>query len=81
MLLVLGCAQHKAYRGTTGISDAESGWPGCLPANFVRLSSKIWITTEILDVVGGASSPGMVTISYGDGKGAHIRSADPSRPW
>ena len=23
-----------------------------------------------LDVVGGASSPGMVTISYGDGKGA-----------
>jgi protein involved in polysaccharide export with SLBB domain len=69
MLLVLGCAQHKAY-------EAPSATPAPRAEDLVASGKFRAVVIEDmdndgnLDVVGGASSPGMVTISYGDGKGA-----------
>jgi protein involved in polysaccharide export with SLBB domain len=69
MLLVLGCAQHKAYEAPSATQTAR--------ADSLVASGKFRaVVIEDMDndgnpdVVGGASSPGMVTISYGDGKGA-----------
>ena len=69
VLLVLGCAQHKA-------SEAPPETP--TPQAYGLVTSGKFRAVVIedmdndgnLDVVGGASWPGMVTISYGDGNGA-----------
>jgi protein involved in polysaccharide export with SLBB domain len=69
MLLVLGCAQHKAYEAPPASPTPRAD--GLVVAGKFRA-----VVIEDMDndgnpdVVGGASSPGMVTISYGDGKGA-----------
>ena len=68
-LLVLGCAQHKAY-------EAPPATPTPRADGLVVSGKFRAVVIEDMDndgnpdVVGGASSPGMVTISYGDGKGA-----------
>lgn len=69
MLMVIGCAQHKAYEAK----------PATLPPKAEGLVASGKFRAVVIedvdndgnmDVVGGASSPGMVTISYGDGRGA-----------
>ncbi|MCK4986135.1 MAG: VCBS repeat-containing protein, partial [Desulfobacterales bacterium] len=67
VLLVLGCAQHKAYEAPPTKPRAI----GLVVAGkFRAVVIEDMDNDGNLDVVGGASSPGMVTISYGDGKGA-----------
>ncbi len=69
ILMLLGCAQHKAYETKTA--------PPVPKADGLVASGKFRavVIEDIdndgnLDVVGGSSSPGLVTISYGDGRGA-----------
>ena len=67
VLLVLGCAQHKAYEAPPTKPRAD----GLVAAGKFRATVIEDMDNDgNLDVVGGATSPGMVTISYGDGKGA-----------
>ena len=67
VLMIFGCAQHKAYEIPPQSSKAD----GLVVAGKFRA-----VVIEDMDsdgnpdVVGAASSPGLVTISYGDGKGA-----------
>jgi protein involved in polysaccharide export with SLBB domain len=69
MLLFLGCAQHKAYEGPP--SPPAPRADGLVASGkFRTVVIEDMDNDGNLDVVGGASSPGMVTISYGDGKGA-----------
>ena len=69
ILMLMGCAQHKAYEAKTA--------PPVPKADGLVASGKFRavVVEDVdndgnLDIVGGASSPGMVTISYGDGRGA-----------
>jgi hypothetical protein len=69
IVMLLGCAQHKAYETITA--------PPVPKADGLVASGKFRaVVIEDVDndgnpdIVGGASSPGMVTISYGDGRGA-----------
>jgi len=68
-LLVLGCAQHKAYEAPTA-TPAPRADGLVASGKFRAVVIEDMDNDGNLDVVGGASSPGMVTISYGDGKGA-----------
>jgi len=67
VLMLVGCAQHKPYEAPPQSSKAD----GLIGAGKFRA-----VVIEDMDndgnpdVVGGALSPGLVTISYGDGKGA-----------
>ena len=67
VLMMVGCAQHKAYEAPPQSSKAD----GLVVAGKFRA-----VVIEDMDsdgnpdVVAAASSPGLVTISYGDGKGA-----------
>ena len=67
VLLMVGCAQHKAYEAPPQSAKADG---------FVVAGKFRAVVIEDMDndgnpdVVGGASSPGLVTVSYGDGKGA-----------
>jgi polysaccharide export outer membrane protein len=67
VLMIVGCAQHKAYEAPPQSTKAD----GLVGAGKFRA-----VVIEDMDddgnpdVVGGALSPGLVTISYGDGKGA-----------
>jgi protein involved in polysaccharide export with SLBB domain len=69
MLLFLGCAQHKAYEGPP--SPPAPRADGLVASGkFRAVVIEDMDNDGNLDVIGGASSPGMVTISYGDGNGA-----------
>jgi polysaccharide export outer membrane protein len=69
MMLVLGCAQHKAYEAPSG-AQASRADSRVVAGKFRSVVIEDMDNDGNPDVVGGASSPGMVTISYGDGKGA-----------
>jgi protein involved in polysaccharide export with SLBB domain len=69
-MMVLGCAQHKANEAPpqpVGPPRAESL---VAAGKFRAVVIEDMDNDGNLDIVGGAASPGMVTISYGDGKGA-----------
>ncbi|MCK4985334.1 MAG: VCBS repeat-containing protein, partial [Desulfobacterales bacterium] len=70
VLIAIGCAQHKAYEGPS-TQQAKLQGNGLVTAGKFRSVVIEDIDNDgNMDVVGGASSPGLVTISYGDGKGA-----------
>lgn len=69
MLIVFGCAQHKAYEASPR-PVAPSAESFVVAGKFRAVVIEDMDNDGIPDVVGGASSPSMVTISYGDGKGA-----------
>jgi protein involved in polysaccharide export with SLBB domain/outer membrane lipoprotein SlyB len=69
MLILLGCAQHNAYQAAPA-TQAPRADGLVASGKFRAVVIEDMDNDGNLDVVAGASSPGMVTISYGDGKGA-----------
>jgi protein involved in polysaccharide export with SLBB domain len=67
VLMMVGCAQHKAYE-TPPQSSKAGGLVGA--GKFRAVVIEDMDNDGNPDVVGGALSPGLVTISYGDGKEA-----------
>ena len=65
-MLVLGCAQHKAYEGPSAAQTSRADGR-VVAGKFRSVVIEDMDNDGNMDVVGGASSPGMVTISYGDG--------------
>lgn len=74
ILMTIGCAQHKAYEIQHQVSKTPPASPKAsglvVAGKFVSVVIEDMDNDGNLDVVGGAASPGMVTISYGDGQGA-----------
>jgi protein involved in polysaccharide export with SLBB domain len=70
VLIALGCAQHKAYEAQPLKPEIPKADNLVVSGKFRAVVIEDMDNDGNLDVVGGASSPGMVTISYGDGKGA-----------
>ncbi|MGD9081698.1 MAG: FG-GAP-like repeat-containing protein, partial [Desulfobacterales bacterium] len=70
MLLVLGCAQNKAYQGSPTQSESPNAAGLVFAGKFHSVVIADMDNDGNLDIVGGASTPGLVTISYGDGNGA-----------
>jgi protein involved in polysaccharide export with SLBB domain/outer membrane lipoprotein SlyB len=70
VLISIGCAQHKAYEAPPAkpVSPIATGL--VVSGKFRSVVIEDMDNDGNLDIIGGASSPGMVTISYGDGKGA-----------
>jgi hypothetical protein len=65
-LIVFGCAQNKGYESSPIKPNTNSL---ALAGNFRDVVVDDLNGDGHLDVIGGASSPGMVTINYGDGRG------------
>lgn len=65
-LIAFGCAQNKRYE-TPVIKSKSDGLASA--GNFYAVAVEDLDNDGYLDVVGGASTPGMVTINYGDGRG------------
>ncbi|MDX1708058.1 MAG: FG-GAP-like repeat-containing protein, partial [Desulfobacterales bacterium] len=70
MLVVLGCAQNNAYEAKTQPAGPPKAENFVVAGKFRAVVIEDMDNDGNLDVVGGAASPGMVTISYGDGQGA-----------
>ncbi len=70
MLMVLGCAQHKAYEAKPRSAGPPKAENFVVAGKFRAVVIEDMDNDGNLDVVGGAASPGMITISYGDGQGA-----------
>ena len=70
VLMLLGCAQHKAYEAPPKPAGPPRAESFVVAGKFRSVVIEDMDNDGNLDVVGGAASPGMVTISYGDGKGA-----------
>jgi protein involved in polysaccharide export with SLBB domain len=70
LLITIGCAQHKAYEAPPPRPVNPNAAGLVVSGKFRSVVIEDMDNDGNLDVVGGASSPGMVTISYGDGKGA-----------
>jgi protein involved in polysaccharide export with SLBB domain len=70
VLISIGCAQQKAYEGPSSNQARLKGNGLVTAGKFRSVVIEDVDNDGNLDVVGGAASPGMVTISYGDGKGA-----------
>jgi protein involved in polysaccharide export with SLBB domain len=70
VMISIGCAHNQVYE-TSSAMPANAKADGLVVAGkFLAVVIKDMDDDGNLDVVGGALSPGMVTISYGDGKGA-----------
>ncbi len=67
VLTVFGCAQKSENYKPPSIKASESGLSAA--AKFRAVAVADLDNDGKLDVVGGASSPGVVTVSYGDGRG------------
>jgi protein involved in polysaccharide export with SLBB domain len=66
MFIFLGCAQTREYEASPNPPGTSSL---ALAGNFHDVVVDDLNGDGHLDIVGGASSPGMVTINYGDGRG------------
>jgi polysaccharide export outer membrane protein len=69
VLITIGCAQQKAYQAPSVKSVSPNAAGLVTSGKFRSVVIEDMDNDGNLDVVGGASSPGMVTISYGDGRG------------
>jgi protein involved in polysaccharide export with SLBB domain/outer membrane lipoprotein SlyB len=69
LLISIGCAQHKAYEVPPAKPVSPKAAGLVVSGKFRSVVIEDMDNDGNLDVVGGASSPGMVTISYGDGRG------------
>ena len=70
IMISIGCAHDNAYEGPSANQAKLQGNSLLTPGKFSSVVIEDMDNDRNLDVVAGASSPGMVTISYGDGKGA-----------
>ena len=70
MLLVLGCAQHKAYQAPPDRPENANAAGLVFAGKFHSVVIADMDNDGNPDIVGGAGTPGLVTISYGDGNGA-----------
>jgi len=70
LLITIGCAQHKAYEVPPAKPVSPKAAGLVVSGKFRSVVIEDMDNDGNLDVVGGASSPGMVTISYGDGRGS-----------
>ena len=69
LLISIGCAQHKAYEAPPSRPANPNAAGLVVSGKFRSVVIEDMDSDGNLDVVGGASYPGMVTISYGDGRG------------
>ncbi len=67
MLFASGCAQKKSYEAPPVAKSTSDGL--AIASKFYAVAVEDLDNDGFLDVVGGASAPGMVTINYGDGRG------------
>jgi polysaccharide export outer membrane protein len=70
MLISIGCAQHKAHQASPAKPVDQKAVGLVSSGKFHSVVIEDIDSDGNLDIIGGASSPGMVTISYGDGRGA-----------
>jgi outer membrane lipoprotein SlyB len=70
VLITIGCAQHKAYQAPSDKSVRSQAAGLVSAGKFHSVVMEDMDNDGNLDIVGGASRPGLVTISYGDGNGA-----------
>jgi len=70
LLITIGCAQHKAYQTPSGEPMSSKSAGLVAAGKFHSVVMEDMDNDGNLDIVGGASTPGLVTISYGDGNGA-----------
>jgi len=68
-LIALGCAHNNVRQSSALTSKASKPGGVTLAGNFQAVVVEDLDNDGNLDIVGGASNPGMVTINYGDGKG------------
>ena len=67
LLLFFGCAQQKVHQRELALAKADST---IVAGKFTAVLIEDMDNDGNPDIVGSASSPGSVTISYGNGKGA-----------
>jgi protein involved in polysaccharide export with SLBB domain/outer membrane lipoprotein SlyB len=70
VLITIGCAQHKAYEAPPPRPVNPNAAGLVVSGKFRSVVIEDMDNDGNLDIIGGASSPGMVTISYGDGRGS-----------
>jgi outer membrane lipoprotein SlyB len=70
VLITIGCAQHKAYEAPPPRPVNPNAAGLVVSGKFRSVVIEDMDSDGNLDIIGGASSPGMVTISYGDGRGS-----------
>jgi polysaccharide export outer membrane protein len=70
LLVAIGCAQLKAYEAPPVRPMNPNAAGLVVSGKFRSVVIEDMDNDGNLDVIGGASSPGMVTISYGDGRGS-----------
>jgi protein involved in polysaccharide export with SLBB domain/outer membrane lipoprotein SlyB len=70
VMTLIGCAQNQAYEISAAGPQNPKADGLVVSGNFRAVVIKDVDNDGHPDIVGGASTPGMVTISYGDGKGA-----------
>ena len=70
VMISIGCAHNQVHQTSSAIPDNAKADGMVVSGKFRAVVIKDMDDDGNLDVVGGALSPGMVTISYGDGKGA-----------
>jgi protein involved in polysaccharide export with SLBB domain/outer membrane lipoprotein SlyB len=70
LLITIGCAQHKAYEAPSVRPVNPNAVGLVVSGKFRSVVIEDLDNDGNLDIVGGATSPGMVTISYGDGRGS-----------
>ena len=69
VLITVGCAQHKSYEAPFPRPINPNAAGLVVSGKFRSVVIEDMDNDGNLDIVGGASSPGMVTISYSDGRG------------
>jgi polysaccharide export outer membrane protein len=69
VLIALGCAHDNTRQTPGGVSKVYKSDSAAVAGNFQAVVAQDMDNDGHLDIVGGASNPGMVTINYGDGKG------------
>ena len=68
-LIALGCAHSNVRQSPVATSKASKSGGVALAGNFQAVVVEDLDNDGHLDIVGGSSNPGMITINYGDGKG------------
>ncbi|MGD9304953.1 MAG: FG-GAP-like repeat-containing protein [Desulfobacterales bacterium] len=68
-LIALGCAHSDLRQSPAATYRASQSSAAALAGNFQAVVVEDLDNDGHLDIVGGASNPGMITINYGDGKG------------
>ena len=68
-LIALGCAKNNSRQNPDGASNVYKSDSAAVAGNFQAVVVQDMDNDGHLDIVGGASNPGMITINYGDGQG------------